>query len=690
MFLGLVALLGGCGGGGGGSSTATIITNARVNAISVDPDPAGTVIHYSLVSPESHSMSITVWYSEDRGVTYRPATVSGSVAALAATPEGRSHEITWRPMEDLESSHQADLRVRVVPTDEITGGQGTAARSDVFALGPNLPPTIAAVTTPTATVGGEIEFFYSVVDPEADVVGIELQYSLNGGASWFVATPGTVGDGTSAVTTSATGEIRSVSWFAQADAPDTISNATLFRITPVDVATGVPGQTLAFSVNLVAPVLELITLEEVPESMNGSQPLGGGNGTFNLNVPRFGFAVNLVYESQPSGAPVDPDTLLVTSNQAIGTLPPGSDLGSLFDAAGDTATWSVGEGHALALGVHTFSASVRDDFGNVSNVEQLPLRAVAVTGVELPFEFADVWLLDFGTDLFTTTFTTGSVMEVTSTVGANGVSDFREDLTILGLRSSNPTAECAALGTNGILFSWVREETLGRVRELFGGSFDGSSQNYSANIDFTLGSGSVTSAIRIGGGDGSPGFTLGRAAFDYRNATANDNRTVNLGVFTTNLIAFYVNNDPTFRGRFDDLIPGRGVPAGEHALDATVLDPDFDRFDSGNTVLENIRYDEIYSAIDAIARVSAVIASHEIGHSVGLVANGHPPQGLFGGVHDAPFADAFTNDFHLDTAGFNLMAAALSFAGSLITGSSGYRFNELNRAYLSESTVLGD
>ena len=39
---------------------------------------------------------------------------------------------------------------------------------------------------------------------------------------------------------------------------------------------------------------------------------------------------------------------------------------------------------------------------------------------------------------------------------------------------------------------------------------------------------------------------------------------------------------------------------------------------------------------------------------------------------------------------FNLMAAALSFSGSLITGSSGYRFNELNRAYLSESTVLGN
>ena len=159
-------------------------------------------------------------------------------------------------------------------------------------------------------------------------------------------------------------------------------------------------------------------------------------------------------------------------------------------------------------------------------------------------------------------------------------------------------------------------------------------------------------------------------------------------MFSTNLVEFYVNSY-YFRQRFQTLMPGLGTPVGEGAWDALVLDPDFDRFDPTNPALANFRYDAIWSAIEAWGRALSVIAAHEIGHSSGLCTDGIPPTGLFGGVTEADFAGPYTTPFHLDTPGHNLMAAALSFSASLVEGPSGYRFNELNEAYLRQWTLLG-
>ncbi|MEE8143235.1 MAG: hypothetical protein V3T77_09050, partial [Planctomycetota bacterium] len=531
-----------------------------------------------------------------------------------------------------------------------------------------------------------------VRDANEDYVGLLLDYSLNDGLDWEPATPGGAGDGTFSVSTSVGGDSHDVSWSAQVDATGAVEPEVRLRITPVDVQSGTPGETLFFSVNLLAPSLDRFTVGDIPEIMNGSLPYldGAGNEiSFHLGVPSYGFTLNLEYQSALGGGDLDLATLRITADQTLGgVFPAGTNLAPFFNPDLGGGSWTLSEGQSIPLGGVTFETLISDEYGNVSTPLQLFLDVVPASPPARPFSGVDRWWLDFKSDSFSIGSSGGATITVTSTFGANGHDDFLEDLLIVGLGSESPTPQCAALNTNAILATWAKEEILGRLREHFGSSFDGSDEGYAPNLQFSFGVSGTHSSIRVGGDDLNPGFTLGRAQFDYRNAGGNQNRSPVLGVFTTNLIEFYINISPAFRGRFDVLIPGRGLPAGESMVDHVVLYPFFDRMDPGNSPSENSRYDQIASAMDAWGRSVAMVLAHEIGHSIGLCANGSPPLGLFGGVTGPGFSGPYTNSFHFDSPGNNLMASALSFSLSLISGSIGYHFNELNQSYLSEWIIL--
>src|SRR6185369_5181585 len=177
----------------------------------------------------------------------------------------------------------------------------------------------------------------------------------------------------------------------------------------------------------------------------------------------------------------------------------------------------------------------------------------------------------------------GSVT-VTAVQRADGVADFVEDLRALGLQSASPPPAAASAGLNALVLAAVEQGILGRLNEFYGRNFDGSANANSAAIQFSLTPpGGGFSRIAIGGDDPVPGYTIGRAEYDYRNSIPNDNTAVDLGIFTTNLIDFYINTSFAFTPRFNPLIPGRGTPLGFSAEDVTVLSSGFNRSSPSNT-----------------------------------------------------------------------------------------------------------
>lgn len=76
-----------------------------------------------------------------------------------------------------------------------------------------------------------------------------------------------------------------------------------------------------------------------------------------------------------------------------------------------------------------------------------------------------------------------------------------------------------------------------------------------------------------------------------------------------------------------------------------------------------------------------------MGHSLGLVAPGPPPAGLFGGASEASFVMGPADDWHLDTAGANLMQSGKSLnVADFLT--SYPRFEPLSLAYLQRRLVV--
>lgn len=689
----LIASAVGCNSGGsGGSSTITQASSVRVESLTTSAVSGGTQVQFQLSSVDANPGAVSLAFSQDRGLDYFPATIDGQTEDLSTSESGITYTVIWQHNIDVVAQNQGDVIVRLTPRDEKTGASGPHSYSTVIAIGENNPPTIHSVETPTDPQGGEVVVNYEISDPQADRVELNVHYSVNGGASWAPATVTTTGDGIEAIPTSVSATTRSFSWFPQVDLPSTLASSAQLRLTARDTSNGNTVTTNDFPLMLLAPRLDVLTIGDIPKEMNGSIDYtteGGNVVDFHMQVPPHGFELTLRFTPTPGGLAVDPDSISVTCDRAMGAFTAGSELGGEFSVNQTQARWLVPEEFALANGFATFTARVSDTLGNASNALQLEVEVVTAHGGNRPFDTVDLWWLDFGRDQFSIASTGTSSVTVTSSAGANGEPDFNEDLEIIGLRSPDPLPASGAVNTNAIVLAEVKDAIIGHLSYLYGGDPDGNGGDlYSPRLGFTAVPGGHRSSIRVGGDDAVAGYTLGRAHFDHRNATGNHNTSSSLGCFTTNFIGYYINSSSLFRSRFDPLIRGRGTPVGEDPNDAVVLHPNFVRLSAANTAAQNDRYDDIHVAIDALARAVGVILAHEIGHSIGLCSNGPLPGGLFGGVRGPSWSGGFTNSFHFDSPGSNIMAAALSFSGSISAGSNGYHFNEVNRAYLSEMILL--
>lgn len=693
-----------CSSGGGGGSVASFPSpgaNGIASTITVTSLPDNEFqFDFTLESDVSKELGIDVEYSENLGATYQEATVMGADPIYSGSPAGTANHVIWAAGSDLSDTNQQDLTVRITPYNLNNGIPGDPATSTVFGIGSGAAPVVLSLSTPGEEVGGWVTFTYTVSDVESDHVSISSRFSLNGGGTFQAATIGG-GDGTTALTTSPTGTEHTIEWHVQEDVPETFDSNVRFEITASDVNPSSAVDTRNFSIRTYAPRIDLLTINRIPTNMNGSTTFtntAGAPQSYRIVAPESNFEIWLEFSTHFLGATVDSTGFFLSNSRDIGG---GSDSGGIdadtdfstllsYDMSDGTANLMITSLLTFAASSHTLTLELSDSLGNTSAPQDYTFDTSAVASSKVPFENTDYWYLRFDRDNFTITssISSGGTVTVSSTAGDNGTEDFTEDLRILGLNSESPPPAAASAGLNTIVLDLIKDSIRGHLSTHYLRNFDGTATEDSANVSFVLSwQEGALSQISIGGDDPSPGFTLGRASFDHTNVVSNVNTAANLGIFTTNLIDFFINSSATFKSRFDPLIPGRGTALGFHVDDVTVLSPDFDRMSGANTVSEDARYDDIMEAVDAMGRSVSVILAHEIGHSVGLVANGTPPGGLFGNEFNAAFSGPYTDMYHLDTPGNNIMQASISFSGTVATGSGAPFFNELITAYLQQRTL---
>jgi hypothetical protein len=445
--------------------------------------------------------------------------------------------------------------------------------------------------------------------------------------------------------------------------------------------------------------------------MNGSQTACSQAGTpsnpdddynrlYRLLVPQYGFSIDVTLPGSASYGGV-PASLIVTSMRSIGegSISAGENLAPCFVATGRSLSWTVSEAFAFPPGPNLVHAAMLNAKGVPMQEMTYRFDVCAAEDSLAPFEERETWLLLFERDDWTTTWhRTGlfGTIVIESVQEPNGVSDFDEAMSLVGFRS-NQTGEGAAtvvrdgyVGTNAILKHMLMEEIRSKVRGFFHIQPDGARTPDSINVDFALPTDPDAPApddflpegrfslIAIGGDNETQ---YGCAELDWNNQRQNALTSPDKGIFVTSLLRMVINT-PVAWWVLGPFMEGTGVSVGESDLDAMILGGDSIRVSCLDSAMRR-RYDQLMLALELTTRAVAADVAHEIGHSVGLVPNGFPPQGLFGGETAAEFAGPRTNSSHIDTPGNNLMAAGMHGSGSWqMIDLTPFAFNEMNLAYL--------
>jgi hypothetical protein len=458
----------------------------------------------------------------------------------------------------------------------------------------------------------------------------------------------------------------------------------------------------------------LLTISELPAAMNGSLPYsdrGGPPTEFTVAVPTFGFTLDLMADRPPAG--LDAETVELSCDAAFGPneeLAAGESLAEQLVWEPHRVRWLVPEALRLAEGRVSCEARVANLEGELSEWSRVTFDAVTMTPERHPFDVIDPWVITFTRDRYDIRLSIqGSNYNVVAepVEGGDGEADFDEDLRLVGFAGDESGAGAATLeargvvGVNAVMRAWIIDEVMRQVRGHYG-------------VNAATGAPDDEDAVRIllylegdpgapdpsafdgsfsihgVGGDAPPEASnlFGRAsAVDIYNLTAQDDGRLGYGSFTTNVFRLVLGQAA---GRFllRDFLPGDGVPLGELDIDAAILADGFDPRAATTSTAERVRYNQLVFALGLLTKALSSLISHEIGHSVGLVACGAPPYGLFSGIYDPSFMDSDPGCGHLDTPGLNVMQTGASLLENPADLAGEVRFAPISLAYLRGRLVL--
>ncbi len=229
LILAIISLLiFGCGsddGGGGGGVNAIPAVTVTTPAVTGSDD---ILISYTLSDSDADLCGVSVEFSEDGGASYASAAEGAGgdgITSLTSDETGIVHTFSWDSLSDIGTTVQADIRIRILANDGTD--DSTYSETADFTVDNNADPVIS-VTTPTGTNKGDFIIHYTLADADADTCSITVEFSEDGGAGYSSATPGSGGDGTIGLVSSAGGEIYEYVWDSFSDIG--VSNQSDIRI----------------------------------------------------------------------------------------------------------------------------------------------------------------------------------------------------------------------------------------------------------------------------------------------------------------------------------------------------------------------------------------------------------------------------------------------------------------------------
>ncbi|MFP6655703.1 MAG: hypothetical protein VCB25_08745 [Myxococcota bacterium] len=272
----------------------------------------------------------------------------------------------------------------------------------------------------------------------------------------------------------------------------------------------------------------------------------------------------------------------------------------------------------------------------------------------------------------------------------DGTADFHRDLERFGLASRNHP-EVAKL-----VADQIERHALTRVEAAYDPRHDpnqtGLARDF-ATIRFrpSTDPGTLVTLICVGGSDPSEANLVGHVRFDRNNedkTSVECSTNPAAGLFPAEIDTFLAS--PLYQETFDSFLPASGGrPLGEDSDDSLEKLSALFQLEAADQP-QSGRHRKLLRAIEVFGNVLGSIMAHEAGHALGLVAEGRPSVGLFGGNSGADYAH------NLDAFGESATSAWLMNAGGGLsfrelageTENGPLRFRPLNHAYLRDRVIV--
>ena len=202
---------------------APVITAAQLTpSITVTLVGAGEMsgdISFDYLITDVDGLAVSLLVEFDVGNGWLPAATTGNLTDIL--PAAYSGSIIWNSLTNAEGVDAFNAKIRITPSND--NGTGAPGESSSFHLDNNLLPS-ASIETPTGELTGEVEFTYTLSDPEGDILSLIGEYNVSGVWQEALSISGITAANYSG----------SFTWSSGNDLPGIDNTGVLFRITVSD------------------------------------------------------------------------------------------------------------------------------------------------------------------------------------------------------------------------------------------------------------------------------------------------------------------------------------------------------------------------------------------------------------------------------------------------------------------------